>query len=58
MLTGEYPFLKKNPISFTSDNKFTMGDASGTWKIIEQDDTWQVELKWDENHILFEFMYH
>ena len=42
MLTGAYPFLMKDPISFNNDKKFIMEakDVSGTWKIIEQEDNW------------------
>ena len=58
MFGGKNPFDMKNPLTFTDDKKFktTSDDTAGTWSITEGEETWNLEMKWDNGDTAkFEF---
>ena len=48
---GEQPYEMKNAIKFTDDGKFVAENdgSTGSWCIKENDETWLIEMKWDNN---------
>ena len=60
MYGGKTPFDGENPITFRNDKSFvTQKDGcTGKWDIVGHEETWSLEMKWDNENTntKFEFL--